>query len=178
MSVPSRIFISYKHADTSTQVAQRLYNKLQVYADALSLQVYLDDKSNKGGDVWSDEIEAALNAMTHFIGLLSDEYWLSEQCKRELLHAVKRFEKDKSVRLLFVMTEKMDPSLLTLNTARSSGKLVSDNPAIQKLGDLHFLGPFDQNTCLERLAYDDKPKFGDQLEQLIARLRPTLPKKA
>ena len=174
MSDPSRIFISYKHADTSTQIAQRLYSKLRVYSEALDLEVYLDDKHNKGGDVWSEEIETELNRMTHFIGLLSDEYWLSEQCQRELLHGVNRFEKNGSVRLLFVLAEKMNPALLTLNKARGAGKLASNNPSIQKLGDLHFLGPFDQNTCLERLAFEDKAKFGDQLEQLISRLRATL----
>jgi hypothetical protein len=168
------IFISYKHGDPSTKIAKAFCNHLLAVSDALGMQIYMDDKDNLGGDLWSDNVDKALKECTHFIVLLNTAYWLSEECRRELRVALGRFEQSKTPRLLFVKAEEIRPDLFSFNKDRQTGELTSDDPQVNKVGDIHFLGPFDKNTQLVRLAWENKGKLSDQFAQLLNRLERTL----
>lgn len=171
------VFISYKHADPSSMVATKLRDKLEVVSDGLGFRVFLDDEDLRAGDTWEQELQTALGEMSHFIALLSDDYWLSRECRKELAQAINRFEDGRRTRLLFVMVEEMRPDLLTLSRDRSSGRLASDDPQIQRIGDIHFLGPFDANKRLVRLEWENPARLRDQLKQLVDRFERTLSKK-
>jgi TIR domain len=170
------LFISYKHGDPSTKIAKRFYDRLDVVSEGLGFQLFMDDKLISGGDQWSMEVEQALHRTTHFIALLNDDYWLSKECRRELRHALIRFEKSGTPRLLFVLAEQMRPELLSFDKDRKTGALTSDDPKVGKVGDLHFLGPFDEHLRLVRLDWQDPGKLSDQLAQLVDRLEKTLPR--
>ena len=45
---------------------------------------------------------------------------------------------------------------------------------MRRVGDLHFLGPFNDNTQLVRLDWDNKGNLSDQFAQLLNRLERTL----
>lgn len=168
------IFISYKHGDPSTRIAKHLYDHLSAVSDALDITLYMDDKDNLGGDPWSVNVETALNLTTHFIALLDTQYWLSKECRRELLHALNRFENTRVPRLLFVKAQEIRPDLFRFDKDRAKGELVSPEPQVQAIGDLHFLGPFDDNLRLVRLYSDDPPRMQDQIAQLLDRLERVL----
>lgn len=170
----NQIFISYKHGDQSTLIAKSFYDHLDAVSDALDMDIYMDDKDNLGGDVWSEKVNDALTRCTHFIVLLNTAYWLSKECRRELRVALQRFEHGKVPRLLFVKSEEIRPDLFTFNKDRQSGELTSDDPQLHRVGDLHFLGPFDDNTRLVRLDWDNKGRLSDQFAQLLNRLERTL----
>ncbi|HOS94928.1 MAG TPA: toll/interleukin-1 receptor domain-containing protein [Armatimonadota bacterium] len=74
----------------------------------------------RAGEGWQKRVDGALERCTHFVALLSDEYWVkSNQCLRELYRAVERFEAGKTEpRLLFVLANEMKPELLKLDGAR------------------------------------------------------------
>lgn len=169
------VFISYKHVDHSTRVARRLRNALEVVSDALDFRVFLDDEDLRAGDGWQDEVNAALGGMTHFIALLTDEFWLSPECRRELNAAINRYEDGKQTRLLFVLVDDMRPDLLSLNPDRRSGRLVSDDPKVKRIGDIHFLGPYNAAKQLVRLQWDNEAVLRDQIKQLIDHFERTLP---
>ena len=171
----SHIFISYKHGDPSTRIAKHLYDHLDAVSDALDFSLYMDDKDNLGGDLWSENIQAALDETTHFIALLDTAYWLSKECRRELRYVLNRYETTGSPRLLFVKAQEIRPDLFRFDKDRKTGELVSDDPQISKVGDLHFLGPYDKNVQLVRLAWEDPAMLSDQVAQLLDRLERVLP---
>ena len=171
----SFIFISYKHGDPSTRIAKHLYDHIDAVSDALDCRLYMDDKEHLGGDVWSEKIEQALGETTHFIALLDTAYWLSPQCRRELRHALNRFESTGTPRLLFVKSQEIRPDLFRFDKDRRTGELVSSDPKIGRVGDLHFLGPYDDNLQLVRLAWEYPAQLSDQIAQLLDRLEKVLP---
>ena len=168
------IFISYKHGNPSTQIAKALYDYLDAVSDALGFEIFMDDEANRAGDDWQKNIDQALAKTTHFISLLGTAYWLSSACRQEVCQALARFEKESSPRLLFVMAETIRPDLFTFDKDRRTGRLQSDNPQIYRVGDIHFLGPFDGNSGLVRLEPAHPAIFNDQLAQLLGRLERTL----
>lgn len=172
----SFIFISYKHGDPSTAIARHLYDHLSAVSDALDYDLFMDDKENLGGDLWSDNVEEALEKTTHFIALLDPQYWLSPECRRELAFALNRFETSRSPRLLFVKAQEIAPELFRFDKDRRTGVLISPDPKVRSVGELHFLGPYDENLQLVRLAWERPAKLSDQVAQLRARLQKVLPK--
>ena len=88
--------------------------------------------------------------------------------------ALERFEHDQIPRILFVKAEEIRPDLFRFDKDRGTGELSSDDPQIKKVSDLHFLGPFDQNTQLVRLDWENSGKLSDQCAQLFDRLERTL----
>lgn len=169
------VFISYKHVEHSTRVARRLRNALEVVSDALDFRVFLDDEDLRASDNWQDEVNAALDGMTHFIALLTDDFWLSPECRRELNAAINRYEDGKKTRLLFVLVDDMRPDLLSLNADRRAGRLLSDDPKVQRIGDIHFLGPYNSARQLVRLQWENEAAVRDQIKQLIDHFERTLP---
>ncbi|WP_296556138.1 toll/interleukin-1 receptor domain-containing protein [Pigmentiphaga sp.] len=172
------VFISYKHADYSTRVARKLCDALEVVSDALGIRVFLDDEINPSEE-WKATVNATMGEMTHFIALLTNEYLLkrSTECRRELLTAVQRYEDGGKTRLLFVLVDDISPGLISLSADRKAGKLVSDEPRVEKLGDINFLGPYNDAKQLVRLEWENDGRLSDQIKQLIDRFQRTLPKR-
>ena len=144
-------FISYKHADPTTGIADHLYQFLLAVSDGAGFDVFMDHEAIRPGDSWKGRIGEALDRTTHFFALLDTAYWLSPQCRRELRHALNRWETSGSPRLLFVMAGEIRPDYLSFDSDRKTGEMTSKNPKIKKVGDIHFLGPFDTNGRLVAL---------------------------
>jgi hypothetical protein len=169
MSKPT-IFISYRHAPPTAAIASRLYIALVPAAEVWEADVFMDEQDLEPADLFDTTIIAALDRTTHFIVLLTNAYWSSPYCRKEMARIVERFEHDRSVRLLFVMVEELQPEHFTFAKDRASGRIVSDDPVLRTVGDVQFLGPFDESRRLVRLKYDNDALLGDQLAQLIRRL--------
>lgn len=163
-----KIFISYKRAEPTRLVAELLYKKLRVNLGGHGFEdPFFDRKSIEAGDLWSPQIDQALDQATYFVALLSDDYWLSEQCQRELLGAVERWEEHGRPRLLFVLTERMDPSALVLDPGERKASVTRKFPQIEGLSEINFLGPYDSAGRLVRLDCTEHLKLSDQLFDLV-----------
>ena len=81
-----------------------------------------------------------------------------------------RYERDASVRLHFIKVQELDPNHFTFAKDRAAGRLVSDDAQVQRIGDVQFLGPFDDYGRLVSLAWDQPARMSDQLGQLVKRL--------
>ncbi len=162
------IFISYKRDVATTAVAELLYKRIKVNLTAHGFaEPFFDRRSIEAGDHWDGKIDQALAQTTHFIALLSDDYWLSEQCQRELKEAVRRYEQTGSPRLLFVLTERMDVRALQFASDGRSATATSPFPKVENLGEINFLGPYDPAGRLVALNCTDKTILGDQLFDLL-----------
>jgi len=73
-----RIFISYAHRD-GADLAARLYSDLQTQG----FDAWLDRLRLKGGDIWTKEIEDALDRAEVVLALLSDGSFHSDTCRAE-----------------------------------------------------------------------------------------------
>lgn len=51
---------------------------------------------------------------------------------------------------------------------------IENDPLVKRLGDVQFLGPFDANQRLVRLAWENEAELGDQIASLIDGLERTL----
>jgi WD40 repeat protein len=80
MSIPGRphVFISYSHRD-GAKVAARL----EVDLHALGFDVWLDRHRLLGGDIWSREIETAIDRCDVALALLSTGSYESDVCRAE-----------------------------------------------------------------------------------------------
>lgn len=167
---PATIFISYRHQPPSAQIAEKLYEALVPAADTWGAEIYMDRHAIEPGGLFDREIVDALDRTTHFVALLNNSYWGSDYCRKEIARVVDRFEKRRSVRLLFVKAEEFDLAHFSFNRDRRSGRISSDDPIIEKVGDLQFLGPFDDARQLERLAWEREARLSDQLAALVKEL--------
>ena len=166
------IFVSYRHGPHWTMLAEALHLKLEAIAEGVGFELFLDSEDIRAGENWKALVDDALARCTHFVALLCDEYWTrSNQCLRELFEAVRRHENSGGEpRLLFVLAAEMKPELLKLDGARKRGELLSDDPQLKALGDINFLGPFDNNYRLESLDWQRSKRLDRQLAQLVERL--------
>lgn len=175
------VFISYRRDPIASKVARKVALKFAPMLRSYGGAVFWDQAAIDSGAVWREELQQALDKTTHFVVLLTDEYWEeSAVCKQELLHAVGRWEADPaSIRILCVQVETMAPHYLTFDTDRQSGQLKSDNPRLQALGDLNFLGPFEPvSGRLERMKTESghEQAMSDQVAAMAARLEGLLKK--
>lgn len=180
------VFISYKHEKYTTRVTKMFFDKLLNYQTGLGLSgVFMDKGRVKAGDPWREDIRAALEQTTHFVVMLTDAYWQSDECRRELAYALDRYHSGGSdqMRLLFVQVQQIAPDLLVFKQDDPDAKvglvrvkkgLSKIVPDLQTVGDLQFLGPFDKCSRLVRLPTED-PLRDDALFQLVQRLKETLP---
>jgi hypothetical protein len=177
------VFLSYKHGERWTELAQRLHLRLSTVAEGMGFDLFMDSEID-ASEEWRKAVEKKLARTTHFICMLCDEYWVSPECQRELSCAVQRYRDTRKPKLLFVLAETMSPQYLKFrpsgggNGSGGGNELVppkNANAEIEKVSDLNFLGPFDKNSRLVALA---KPNEGlsEQLYQMVERLRATLPK--
>ena len=168
VAVKPTIFISYKHAEPSVAIAAKLYEALLAPAETWGADVFMDTHALEPADLLDEEIIGALDRTTHFIALLNATYWASPYCRKEIAHVIERFEKDrKTVRPLFVMAEEFNPALYTLAKDRASGRIVSQDPLIARLGDVVFLGPYNDARQLVRLQWEKSWALGDQINDLV-----------
>ena len=173
MDAPSYVFLSYKHGEVSTRYARELYQHFSAYAAGLNFSLYLDDVDNVAGCEWARTVDAALARCTHLLVLLTNAYWLSPQCQREMRAALARFEATQSPRLLFILGEQLRPDLFKFDASRKTGTLEPAESPLQSVSDIHFLGPFDASTRLVRLSADAVQR-SDQYAQLLDRFEATL----
>lgn len=169
------IFISYRHGKPSTETADKLRLALAAVADDLDFDIFMDAHDVEPSDLFDQEIIAGLDRTTHFIALLDNAYWASEYCRKELARAVNRFERKETIRLLFVQSGAIKPEYMTLDKDRAAGRIVSKDPLFRRIGDVQFLGPFDDNRRLVRLQHEDAGKLDDQISILVDRLVGVLP---
>jgi hypothetical protein len=172
------IFLSYKHGERWTELAQRFHLRLSNVAPGMDFELFMDSQID-ASDEWRKTVEKMLARTTHFVCMLCDEYWISPECQRELSCAVQRYKDSGKPRLLFVLAESMSPQYLPFPQSGGTSELVPPENAsrqIEKVSDLNFLGPIDKNGRLVPLA---KPNEGlsEQFSQMVERLRATLPKK-
>ncbi|HMW16523.1 MAG TPA: toll/interleukin-1 receptor domain-containing protein [Accumulibacter sp.] len=186
-SRPPYVFISYRHEPNTTSIATQFYDQLRMYRQGFGLDgVFLDKDKLAAGNVWRAEVEAALEKTTHFVAMLTNGYWLSDECHKELAFAVNRYRAGgpAAMRLLFVQVQKIAPELLAFdqpaadaNAAFVNEQLGQAFPTLKTVGDLQFLGPFDDHARLIRLPAENDPLLSDALFQLMMRLKATLPAK-
>lgn len=164
-----KIFLSYKRGDPTTHIAEILFVKIKVNLGSSHgfTDPFFDKRSIEAGDIWREEIDQALAETTHFIALLSDDYWISEQCQRELKIAVNRFEQAGLPKLLFVLTEKMDPNALSISKDNKTADLKTPFPKVEHLGQINFLGPYDRAGRLCQLKCNEETALKDQLFDLV-----------
>ena len=130
----------------------------------------MDRHAIEPGELFDREIVAALDRATHFIALLNNSYWASDYCRKEMARVVERFEQKRNVLLLFVKVEEFDLDHFSFHGDRRSGRISSSAPIIGKVGDLQFLGPFNDARQLERLAWEHEARLSDQLAGLVEEL--------
>ena len=96
--------------------------------------------------------------------LLCDTYWESAECRRELDTLLARRAAGEAVVLYFVLAEPMKPAYLLF---KPDGSRVGD---VNKVGDFHFLGPYDDAQRLVALQLLDKALWGQAIEAMLTRL--------
>lgn len=90
-------FWSYVHSDDDaeggriTELAQEVMKQFSLYT-ASELQIFLDSADLKWGDDWQAEVDAALDAVTFFIPIITPGYFASAECRRELLEFMRQAE--------------------------------------------------------------------------------------
>jgi hypothetical protein len=168
------VFISYHHGDPSTDIANTVYIALSAVAPGMGFEIFMDRQAVEPADLFDKVILDGLNRTTHFLALIDNDYWASAYCRKELAHAVTRYERGEPVRVLFVMAGPIKPEYMTLEPDRAAGRIPSD-PLIHRIGDLQFLGPFDKGRHLERLKYEDRAALRDQIKDLIDEIERVMP---
>jgi hypothetical protein len=84
-SEPSRVFISYARKDGAT-LAQRLQKDLKEQG----FDAWLDTRRLTAGDIWSREIEDAIDRASVVVALLSAGSYLSDICRAEQQRALEK----------------------------------------------------------------------------------------
>jgi len=131
----------------------------------------MDEKNAEPAELLDEHILEGLDRTTYFIALVSPRYWASKYCRLEITRVISRFEKDrKSVRPCLVMAEKFNPADYTLDKDRKEGRIVSNDPLIKNLGNVIFLGPFNNVGQLVRLEWEHPWALGDQVSELVKSL--------
>lgn len=167
-----KIFISYKRGEPTTAIAELLYKMIKVNLTAYGFsETFFDKQSIDAGTPWNPVIDQALIETTHFIALLSVDYWLSEQCQQELLDAVERWQQHGLPKLLFILTEELDPNALQMSGNTQSAILNTPFPKVKHLGQINFLGPYDQTGRLSVLKCNDLPALKSQLFKMLQELK-------
>ena len=172
------LFLSYKRGPATTPAAQRLYDRLRVQSP--KTETFFDQKSIDVGDAWEPAIDASLARTTHFLAFISIDYWLSAQCRRELDLALARYEAcpkpppPRVPRMLFVLTDKLDPNDLSLDVGKARARVAGMPDAagrVARIGQINFLGPYDAAGRLVRLRLEDQALLDDQLADLVAAIK-------
>lgn len=169
----SFVFLSYKRSPKTTPVAERLFERCDAQLSGRGFETFFDRQYIEAGVDWLKSIEGCLAKTTHFLALISIDYWRSDECRREFGIALDRYETTGSPRLLLVLADKLEPNDLPMDKLRVKAELQADPEAapsiarIAKLGQINFLGPYDAAGRLVRLKYESEFLLDDQLAQLV-----------
>jgi hypothetical protein len=169
----NHLFISYKHQEVSANVALRFYQYLSAISGGMGFTIFMDTEI-EAAERWSDKIENELEKTTHFVCLLTTSYWIAPQCRRELFFALDKFEKKGTPRILFVLVEDLDPQWFKFDEGTAKVELKGDGPDIKSVGDINFLGPFNENRQLVRLQHENGAQLQDQFFKLAKRIEEVL----
>ena len=167
------IFISYRHEEPSTRIADALYTALSAVSDGMGFELVMDKNEIAPSDLFDQKILDGLNRTTHFLALLDNEYWASDYCRKELAHAVNRFENGEHVLLLFVMAGAIKPEYMTFDRDRALGPH-RFRSAFRRSATA-VSRSFQQDSRLERLKYEEPSVLDDQISGLIDQLERVLP---
>lgn len=174
---PRCLFLSYHRTPETTPAMERLYRRAKVQLGGAGLVPFFDKASIDAGDAWMPAIDDALARSAFFLALVSVDYWLSEQCRRELDIALDRYQRTQAPRLLFVLADRLDPSDLALDADAAAAHLQADPNAapplnkVKSLGQFNFLGPYDAAGRLVRLAFESPRLMDDQFAALIQQVQ-------
>ena len=174
----SYLFLSYQRSALTTPAVERLSRQARVLLKSSGVDVFFDQRSIDAGAAWEPAIDAALARTTHFLAFVSVDYWLSEQCMRELDAAVSRYERTAAPRLLFVLADQLDPNDLALDSSAAAQQLAEGAHSaapmrrVSSAGQINFLGPYNDAGRLVRLAFESPALLNDQLAALITRIKP------
>jgi len=127
------VFLSYKHAPPTTGATRELYTALVPACEAWGAELFMDEQGIEPSDLFDAVIVDALNRCSDFVVLLSNSYWSSAYCRKELLHVLARFERDRSARLHFIKVDELDPSYFSFAKDRAAGRIISSEPAVQRI---------------------------------------------
>lgn len=162
------IYISYKRAGDTAHIAEMLDKKIRVNLTTAGFKSWCDQRAMEAGNAWCDDMDVALAQASHFIALLSDEYWSSEQCQKELLGAVERCQREGLPKLLFIPTDKIQPGALEISPDGKIGRLNRPFPQVNGLEQINLLGPHDEAGHLLPLeCASGAPLLAGQLYALV-----------
>ena len=173
----TQLFLSYQRSESTTRAVERLSRRARVQLRLSPSQVFFDQHSIAPSANWQAEIDAALARCSHFLALVSVDYWLSEPCMHELDVAVSRYELSSSPQLLFVLADRLDPNDLAIDSSAAVQRLAQgEHSALQmrrvaSAGQINFLGPYDAAGRLVRLVFENPSLLDDQFAALVDRIR-------
>jgi hypothetical protein len=183
------LFLSYRRSPETTPVVERFYNRARVQLAGVT--TFFDKKSIDAGEQWEPTIDAFLDKTSLFAAFVSVDFWLSEQCKRELEMALARYEQTQPARprMLFILADALKPSDLTLDAPAATdapapmdvaqasaaleklGEAAPSFKRIRHLGQFNFLGPYDEGGRLVPLAIGQPQKLDSQLAAMIETIK-------
>jgi TIR domain len=133
------VFISYTRADFA--YAERLWKHLQAFR-AGGGDVFFDRERLNAGDVWSEQIDSALQRADLFVLLVSADFIGSDFCMNtEVMTALKRSQPDA------LPARNVKVHTVVIGDCVQAG-LPKDAPGGRHLPALHAAGPFDANNRL------------------------------
>lgn len=182
------LFLSYKRSAATTPAVERLYKRIKVLLASRGVEPFFDRKSIEAGEAWEAGIDGFIAKTTLFVAFISVDFWLSEQCRRELDLAIARYETEGVPKLLFVLADPLNPNDLAFDETQARQHVVADVPAeerdrlaadaaqrvrrVQGIGEFNFLGPYEPNSgALVRLEFEDPAKIDLQLAQLVESIK-------
>jgi len=165
------LFLSYQRSANTRPAVEQLYRRARVLLAADGVQTFYDTHSIDAGDAWEPAIDEFLAKCTHFLALISVDYWLSPQCRRELETAVACYERKGVPQLLFVLADRLDPNDLLLDDSGADEAAAALRRRVRSIGQINFLGPYDAAGRLVRLAFESPALLGDQIADLVERLQ-------
>lgn len=179
------LFLSYKRGAETTPVVEGLHRRIKATLSKYGVESFFDRKSIEAGEPWEERIDEFMAKTTLFVALISVDFWLSEQCRRELDLAIKRYESGAAApKLLFVLADQLDPGDLSFDEEQATRHIAADSSGsdakqrleiarqrvqkVRSIAQFNWLGPYHpESGALVRLAFEDKYKVMDQLAQLV-----------
>lgn len=171
-----KLFLSYKRGAQTTPAVRRLHDHCRVQLKSRRIETFFDQRSIDAGDPWLPAIDGFLAEAEFFLAFISIDYWLSDQCRRELGLALARYEAEGRPRPLFVLADRLDPNDLEVDAPEGAlDKMAGAGEPLRRIrtiGQINFLGPYDEATGrLVRLRFEDAAALEDQLAGLIEAIK-------
>jgi hypothetical protein len=153
-----------------TALANEVKRQYALYT-ASELQIFLDRADLKWGDDWRSEIDAALEAVTFFIPIVTPGFFASTECRRELLEFMRRAEAKQLEGLILPIYYVELPAGLTRD---SDDELVS-GVATRHYEDWRALRLEDPTSSAHRQGVDRLVSRLVQITQEVTQTPPSSP---